>query len=194
MVKDNWPHIDSLRLRSLWDRYAPPFLHLDDVDSELPKIREQFLIWLEGKGLVDKPGVQVITSRKRIRLTQVSFSRSGLSTETEVSLALDDATSAVKRQGIGAGDDLIRLPAEATAEAIRQILPIVDFDIESAFSLAAHNQRQPIAIVVAQSENHQLERYVGACTIWASAAEAAAKATLAAINRRAELAATLVSN
>jgi hypothetical protein len=194
MVKDNWPHIDALRLRSLWDRYAPPFLHLDDVDSELPKIREQFLIWLEGKGLVDKPGVQVITSRKRIRLTQVSFSRSGLSTETEVSLALDDATSAVKRQGIGAGDDLIRLPAEATAEAIRQILPIVDFDIESAFTLAARNQRQPIAIVVAQSENHQLERYVGACTIWASAAEAAAKATLAAINRRAELAATLVSN
>jgi hypothetical protein len=194
MVKDNWPHIDALRLRSLWDRHAPPFLHLDDVDSELPKIREQFLIWLEGKGLVDKPGVQVITSRKRIRLTQVSFSRSGLSTETEVSLALDDATSAVKRQGIGAGDDLIRLPAEATAEAIRQILPIVDFDIESAFTLAARNQRQPIAIVVAQSENHQLERYVGACTIWASAAEAAAKATLAAINRRAELAATLVSN
>lgn len=194
MIADKWPYIDAQRLRVLWDRYAPSFLHLDDVETELPLIREQFLLWLEGKGLIDKPTVQVITERKRIRLAEVSFSRSGLLAETQVSLSLDDSRSAVRRQGQGTGDDMIRLPAEATAEAVRQILPIVDFDIESAFSLGPRNRRHPMAIVVAQSENGQAERYVGACAIAASAAEAAAKATLAAINRRAELAATLSTN
>lgn len=189
MAGDRWPHIDERKLRELWEQFAPSFLVLDDVETGLPRIRAPFLTWLEGKDLLPMADVSR-HPRRRVRLTEVTFTRLPDVAETQITVVLDQRNASVKRKGRAVGDDLIRIPAEATIEAVQRLLPIVEFQVEEAYALE-QPLHEPLAVVIARNGVVPGERYVGAVTIAASAPEAAAKAALSAVNRKAEIAASL---
>lgn len=189
MTEDRWPHIDDRRLRELWEQFAPSFLVLDDVERGLPRIRIPFLTWLEDKGLL--PLAEVSRHpRRRVRLAEVRFTRLPDEAETEVTISLDRRDVKVSRRGRPVGDSLIRMPAEAAIEGVHRLLPIVDFQVEEAYALEDPSH-EPIAVVVARNGSTPGERSVGAVAITVSAPEAAAKAALAAVNRKAEIATSL---
>jgi hypothetical protein len=189
MAENRWPHIDEPKLRELWEQFAPSFLVLDDVEAGLPRIRIPFLTWLEGKGLLPMADVSR-HPRRRVRLTEVTFTRLPDAAETQITVVLDQRDARVSRRGRAVGDDLIRAPAEATIEAVQRLLPIIEFQVEEAYALE-RPQHEPLAVVIARNGVAPSERYVGAVTITASAPEAAAKAALSAVNRKAEIATSL---
>lgn len=193
---DRWPEISHEDLISLWHRYAPSFIRLDDPTTQLPRLRSAFLQWLEDKEIL-QPGVPIdeplTTPRRRIKLQEVSSTHLRHEIETMVQVGLEGRVGQALRRGVSNGVDAIRLPAEATAEAINRLLPVIDLRIEDAYSLQSAPPRRPVAVVVATSPDDRHQRFVGAAAIHGSASEAAAKATLAAINRRAEIATALYS-
>lgn len=191
---DRWPHIGPDQLRMLWEKHAPDFIRLDNVDEDLPRFRETFLTWLTYKGIV---GLGVRTEDrigKRARIERVHLAYRGPETQTEVALSFGGNIFAATRWAPPLPEQLIRSAAEATLEALAHLLPVLSFSVEHAVSVG--NPISPtgqIAIVqVREPEGITGERYLGACAVSASLTEAAAKATLAAINRRAEIAAAMI--
>lgn len=187
-----WPHITNARLLELWERHAPDFIRLDDVERELPAMRESFLGWLEEKGV--ELGPKHVTEstareipRRRVRLEQVGLTRKGSTAETLVAMSLADTTAEAKRTGPGVPDEIVRMTAEATLDALRDLLPDLSFGLELAFTVEPSRAgAESVAVVLVRDSGRGNERYVGACAVVASAPEAAAKATLQAINRRTE--------
>jgi hypothetical protein len=189
---DRWPHIGQKELRALWDMHAPPFLAVDDVDAALPALRLPFLNWLEQKG-IDLSHVHPMRHGKRARLDRVSLRKAEDTIEAEVVLTLFDKTVQSSKQGLAASaDNLVRLPAQAVLEGVKLLLPIVEFDIEEAFTIARGGSDDgEIAVVIAREAEQSNTRFVGAADVKSSPSEAAAKAALSAINRHAEIAAGL---
>jgi hypothetical protein len=187
MTEVSWPHIGPAELRALWEEHAPSFLRLDDVES-LPNIRESFLTWLSEKGF-ELGSVLPTRSIIRARLERVTLTRRGEAAETEVVISLASKAIEAKRIGPALPDEILRMSAEATLDAVNQLFPPLNFDVESAYRI--NPEYDPIAVVVARNHTTNItERIVGACSITASTTEAGAKAALDAVNRRVELAFT----
>lgn len=175
----------------LWQQHAPDFLMIDDVDRDLPRIRDTFLAWLQYKG-VDLGQDSPARLGRRARIERVAFTRKGDTAETRVALSLGSRSTEASRVGNGTTDEIIRLTAEATLEAINGLLPVVAFGVEHVYNIN-HNPIHQIAMVVVKDpESSGHDRFVGAAQIQASVPDAAAKATMAAINRRAEIAAAML--
>lgn len=172
--------------------HAPPFLHVDDVDASLPALRLPFLNWLEQKG-IDLGNVHPMRHGRRARLDRVSLRKADETIEAEVVLTLFDKTVQSSKQGSAASsDNLVRLPAQAVLDGVKLLLPVVEFDIEEAFTIPSGGTEEgEIAVVVAREAEQSRNRFVGAADVKSSPPEAAAKAALSAINRHAEIAAGL---
>lgn len=188
-----WPHIGQEELTALWHHHAPAFIRLDDLERDLPRVRDTFLSWLAYKG-VDLGGRPTERLGKRIRIERVSLTNQGDQALTEVVLSLKGETAEGHRKGSPLHDEIIRQSAEATLDAINALIPVVEFGLEQAFTAGGNGQEiMEIAVVVVRDpEGGTSERYVGACPITASVPEAGAKATMAAINRRTEIAAAML--
>ncbi|MCA1841088.1 MAG: hypothetical protein ABR507_09460 [Actinomycetota bacterium] len=193
MTEERWPHIDEERLKELWGQYAPSFLKVDDVDRDLVLVRDAFLSWLWIKG-IDLGPIRPARLGPRARIDSVRLTRRGPEAETEVNVSLRDMHAGARRIGSAIPEEITRLSAEATLEAMNTLLPVVGFALEQVFTIGSPStDLAPIAIVVVREPSGRSpDRYVGACPINASVPEAAAKATMAAINRRAEYAAGLI--
>lgn len=191
-MKRQWAHITDSRLLELWEKHAPDFVRLDDVQHELPAMRDSFLVWLEGKGidLGPKHEVEPTTpdpSRRRVRLEQVGLTRRGSTAETLVSMSLADTSAEAKRSGPAVPDEIVRMTAETTLDALRDLLPHISIGLELAFTVEpTRPDTDPVAVVLLRDAGRGQRRYAGACPVSASAPEATAKATLQAINRRTE--------
>lgn len=191
--KIRWPHIGQEELLALWHQHTPGFIRLDDVERDLPRVRDTFLSWLSYKGvdLGVNPSERV---GKRLRIERVSLTKKGEEALTEVVLSLKGEMAEGHRRGSPLHDEIIRQSAEATLDAINELIPVVSFGLEQAFT--AGGNRQDLAriaiVVVRDPESGHSERYVGACPITASVPEAGAKATMSAVNRRTEIAAAML--
>lgn len=188
-----WPHIGQEELLTLWQRHAPGFIRIDDVERDLPRVRDTFLSWLAYKG-VDLGGDPTERLGKRIRIERVSLTNQGDQALTEVVLSLKGEMAEGHRKGSPLHDEIIRQSAEATLDAINALIPVVAFGLEQAFTAGGNGQEiaQIAVVVVRDPESGPSQRYVGACPITASVPEAATKATMAAINRRTEIAAAML--
>jgi hypothetical protein len=186
-----WPHISEPELRLLWEMHAPDFIRLDDVETDLPKIRDRFLEWLDSKG-IDLGESRTGAARRRVRLMGVGLVRRGEIAETQVSMALNDETSEASRSGPAVPDEILRMSAQSTLDAVQGLIPSMTFGLELAFTVEpARTDRESLAVVLVRDAEKVNARYVGACPVSSSSSEAAAKATLQAINRRAEAAVEL---
>lgn len=175
----------------LWQQHAPDFLMVDDLERDLPRIRDTFLAWLQYKG-VDLGQDAPVRLGKRARIDRVAFTRRGESAETRVAMSLGSRSTEAVRTGNGSTDEIIRLTAEATLEAINGLLPVVAFGIEHVYNINHNPVHQIAMVVVKDPESSGHDRFIGAAQIHASVPDAAAKATMAAINRRAEIAAAML--
>lgn len=190
MIQERWPHIGPEELRDLWDKHAPAFLRIDDLDETLEGIRDSFLAWLAGSG-VDLGPPHAPGPRRRARLDRVSFTRLRDAVEAEVELSLNGVSVRAQRRGGTAADEAVRLPAEAALEAAGELFSLVEFTIEEAYT-ATRSDGDPhvVAIVLTRraGDGFFADPCVGACRIAGSVPEAGAKAALDAINRRLEMA------
>ena len=193
-TSDRWPHIGPDQLRLLWEKHAPNFIRLDNVDEDLPRFRETFLTWLTYRGVLGLGSKTEDRIGKRARIERVHLAYRGPEAQTEVALSFDGNSFAATRWGPPLPEQLIRSSAEATLEALAHLLPVLNFNVEHAVSVG--NPISPtgqIALVqVREPDDITGQSYLGACSVSASLTEAAAKATLAAINRRAEIAAAMI--
>lgn len=191
---DRWPHVGPDQLRMLWEKHAPDFIRLDNVDEDLPRFRDTFLAWLTYKGVTDF-GVRVEDRLgKRAKIDRVHLAYRGPETQTEIALSFGENSFAAVRWAPPLPEQLIRSSAEATLDAMAHLLPVLNFSVDNAVSVGSPiSPTGQIALVqVSEPEGISGERYLGACMVSASLTEAAAKATLAAINRRAEIAAAMI--
>lgn len=188
-----WPQIGREELLTLWRQHAPDFLTIDDMDRDLPRIRDTFLAWLQYKGvdLGQEGGVRL---GKRARIERVALTRRGEIAETVVAMSLGSRSAEASREGHGSTDEVIRLTAEATLDALNDLLPVVAFGVEQVYNINSDPIHQIAMVVVKDPESSGNDRFVGAAQIHASVPEAAAKATMAAINRRAEIAAAMLGS
>lgn len=195
LTSTRWPHIGQEELLTLWHRHAPGFIRIDDVERDLPRVRDTFLSWLSYKG-VDLGGESTERLGKRIRIERVSLTNQGGEALTEVVLSLKGQEAEGHRRGSPLHDEIIRQSAEATLDAINTLIPVVGFGLEQVFTAGGNGQdiAEIAVVVVRDPESGPSGRYVGACPITASVPEAGAKATMAAINRRTEIAAAMLGH
>lgn len=188
MARNRWPHIGPKQLRELWERHAPPFLKIEDADRDLVKFRNVFLGWLEESGVDLGPPESVRRVGRRLRLDGVSFVRRGIDAETGVALSLNGTSTEVRRSGKAMPEEILRLSAETTLDALHQLVPSVGFGLERAFNIepALPTLNAITIVVVRDTISRPAEQFIGAADLTVSAPEAAAKATLDAINRRVE--------
>lgn len=188
MARNRWPHIGPKQLRELWERHAPPFLKIEDADRDLVKFRNVFLGWLEESGVDLGPPESVRRVGRRLRLDGVSFVRRGIDAETGVALSLNGTSTEVRRSGKALPEEILRLSAETTLDALHQLVPSVGFGLERAFNIepALPTLNAITIVVVRDTISRPAEQFIGAADLTVSAPEAAAKATLDAINRRVE--------
>lgn len=188
MAHNRWPNIGPDELRQLWERHAPPFLKIDDPDRDIPKFRNVFLGWLEEIGVDLGPANPVRKPGRRLRLEGVSFVRRGVDAETAVALSLNGTSTEVRRSGRASPDEILRLSAETTLDALHQLVPTVGFGVERAFTVepALPTLNTITIVVVRNTISRPPEQFIGAADVSASSPEAAAKATLDAVNRRVE--------
>ncbi|MGH9194665.1 MAG: hypothetical protein ACRD1T_02875 [Acidimicrobiia bacterium] len=192
-MTETWPHIGPRELRQLWDSYAPRFIRLDDVDYELPKVREQFLQWLVATGVDLGDQAAPTLSRSlpvggrslvgRIKLEEVGLARRDRSVEAAVTMTLagDEATGT--RKGAPDLESVLQLAACATLDAIHKLVPDFGFGLEGAF-LESFN-RDSLAISIVNEETPEvLPGLVGAAAVVTTPHEAVVRATLDAINRQ----------
>lgn len=187
MPRNRWPHIGERELKSLWERHAPPFLRLESPEKNLPELREVFLSWLESTGIDLGPPASLPRGR-RLRLDGVRLVKRGFEAETAVTLSLNGNEAEVRRTGRAQENEILRLSAETTLEALHQLLPNVGFGLDQAFTIEpAVSVKEAIAIVVVHDTRGRLsQQFIGAAGLSVSEPEAAAKATLDAINRQVE--------
>lgn len=184
MTDERWPHIGPEDLRRLWEQHAPGFIPLEDVERDLPQMRDQFLAWLESKGIdLGQPSTGS-EARGRVKLNGVGYTRRGIDAEAQISMTLGSNSSEARRKGPAIPDEILRLSAETTLDAVNELVPGFAFGLESAFTVDHTYADDSVAVVVVRNFGRMSERYVGACQVSASMPEAAAKATLQAINRR----------
>lgn len=188
MARNRWPHITAQELKALWERYAPPFLRLEDPERNLEQFREVFLSWLEETGVDIGAPEPLRRASRRLRLDGVRLVKRGFEAETSVSLSLNGRGAEVRRAGRAIPDEILRLSAESTLDALHQLIPRVGFGLDRAFTIEpALTPPNAIAIViVTDTLSRPAEKFIGAADISVSGPEAAAKATLDAINRRVE--------
>src|SRR5688572_10587480 len=110
MNSTRWPHIGQDELIALWHRHSPGFIRLDDVERDLPRVRDTFLSWLAYKG-VDLGGDQKERLGKRIRIEKVSLTRKEDEALTEVVLSLKGEVAQGQRRGSPLHDEIIRQSA-----------------------------------------------------------------------------------
>lgn len=199
---NRWPEVDDELLRALWLEHNPAFLKLDEPwEESLKKVRIPFLTYLESIGVpLERPERQVdikevvmaARSGHRMKLETVDYRRSGNSAQAMVAISLRGKTAEGWSTREVVGNHVIWLPAEAVMKAAHALIPVIDFEIVSAFSASTSlGSRDDIAVVVARDPEKVIgNRLVGACEITTSEPEAGAKAALSAINRHAEIAAT----
>lgn len=195
MVRNRWPHIGPDELRALWERHAPPFLRLENPNSNLPEIREVFLSWLAETGVeLGDPDPEMPRRSRRLRLDGVRFVKRGFEAETSVALSLNGHETEVRRTGRAHPHEILRLSAETTLEALHQLIPTVEFGLDKAFTIepALASPNSIAVVVVRDTLNRSAEHFIGAADLSVSEPEAAAKATLDAINRRVERETTTV--
>lgn len=188
MADDPWPHIGPDELKALWERYRPPFLRLDDPEQSLPRFRHAFLVWLEAMGIDIAPKERMPRLTRRLRLDTVRFVQRGADAETAIALSLNGSSIEVSRAGRATPDEIIRMSAETTLDALHHLVPKVGFGLERAFIVKSPSGTPaPIAIVVVRdTQSLPAAQFVGAADLSVSASEAGAKATLDAVNRRVE--------
>lgn len=190
MPRNRWPHIGEEELKALWERHAPPFLRLESPDQSLPELREVFLSWLESTG-VDLGAQPTPTRGRRLRLDGVRFVKRGFEAETAVTLSLNGNEAEVSRTGRAQQGEILRLSAESTLDALHQLVPNVGFGLDRAFTieptLSPMSSLDAVAIVVVHdTRSRPIQQFIGAAGLSVSEPEAAAKATLDAINRQVE--------
>lgn len=178
-----WPHIGPRELRQLWERYAPRFLRLDDVDYQLPRVREQFLRWLDATGVdLGHPTGRTKSELERLKLDEVGLARREGSAEAAVSMSLAGNSATCTRVGDPEPNSILHLAASATLDAVHALVPQFGFGLERAFVESARSE--PIAISVVREEEPQtLAGLVGAAAVVTTPHEAIVRATLDAINR-----------
>lgn len=191
LPRERWPHIGPEELRELWERYAPPFLRLDNTERDLPELREVFLSWLETTGVdlgSPEPSELFYARPRRLRLESVRLVKRGLEAETAIALSLNGRQAEVRRSGPGISAEILRISAETTLEASHQLVPGVSFGLDRAFVIdqPISPPRSIAVVVVRNSLSRPAEQLIGAADLSVSEPEAAAKATLDAINRRVE--------
>lgn len=185
MTDPRWPQIGPEELQRLWELYAPRFIKLDDVEKELPQMREQFLVWLEETG-VDLAGFSLEQRARigRVKLDQVGLTRRDGTAEAFVSMSFAGASAEARRIGSPLPDEVLRLAATATLDAVHELVPQFDFGLEKIFTIESSPPGDGIAIsVVRDVARADVAKLVGACSVVTSPPEAAVRATLDAINR-----------
>lgn len=186
MSEDSWPNIGPDELRRLWDLYAPPFIRLDDVDRELPLLKERFLGWLEASGIeLSKTEDNPPPALRRVRIERVCLTQRGQTAEATVAMSFDGRRAEAKRSGAANRDEVVRLVATAAVLAVRQLAPTIKLELDKALILES-NSHDRIAIVSICETWPRDAKYVGACRVEVDTPEATVKATLDAINRRLE--------
>lgn len=185
-----WPNIGREELLALWRSHAPSFITIEDVERDLPRIRDTFLAWLHYKG-VDLGQEQSFRLGKRARLEKVSLTRKGDGAVSTVTMSLGSRHAEASREGLATNEEMIRITAEATLQAVSELLPVVTFTVEQVYNIGKNPVSQ-IAMVLVHDPDSYADRFVGAAPVKASVTDAAAKATMSAINRRAEIAASML--
>lgn len=190
MTDDRWPQIGPEDLKRLWEQHAPGFIPLADVEVDLPQMRDKFLQWLDSRGVdLGKPSAgpdprDTRGPRGRVKLDGVGYTRRGIDAEAQVSMTLGENSSEARRKGPAIPDEILRLSAETTLDAVNELVPGFAFGLETVFTVDPTYAEESVAVVVVRNFGRLSERFVGACQVSASMPEAAAKATLQAINRR----------
>lgn len=187
---DRWSHIDPDELRALWLRHAPDFIRHEQIDRHLRALRASFLEWLEQEGVELAPGERRERIGKRVRLVRVHVTWDGGVARADVSMMLDSKSVEVNRTGSGALEETARLCAEAALQAVQELIPSLSFHLEHALLVdLPEPPTEGVALVLVREAGrsaHAPEVYVGACRASSPVPEVVAKATLDAINRRAE--------
>lgn len=188
---DLWPEIGIDELKRLWLTHRPDFVKLSDLDLELPVVKAPFLRWLQLRGIEfgknpSQPHPVRRGNGSRARLDGVSFRVEASNAECSISLSLADQKAEGSNRGIRSPLQQIVLPAQATIDAIAKLIPHVSLELKDVFTVRASSHGVPLAVVLASDRNaNGQETLVGACRITNFLAEAAARATLDALNRRA---------
>lgn len=185
--ESRWPHIGQEELFDLWRKHGPGFIHLDNPDRDLLQIRDTFLTWLVYKG-VELGRPEEVRIGKRARIQAVKLVQRGVEAEALVTLTLNGRFAEATQVGFSSGDDLLKLPAQATLSALNKLIPVVGFDVEWATTASRGDGLSVALVSISDSADH----LIGACSVEGSLPEAGAKAAMAAINRRAEIAAAMM--
>lgn len=180
---ETWPHIGPRELRQLWERYAPRFLRLDDVDFELPRVREQFLRWLVATGVDLGDPLSPSKTKERVKLQEVSLARRDGSAEAAVSMSLGAQSATCRSIGEFEPNSILKLAAAATLDAVHELLPQFGFGLENTFVEKARSDSIAIS-VVREDRPVVLPGLVGAAAVVTTPHEAVVRATLDAINRQ----------
>lgn len=188
MMRDPWPHIGPDELLDLWEQHAPTFLKIDDVGNSLSKVRVPFLTWLSEKG-INLGARRPPRSAGRTRLEAVALSWLEDRAEATVSLSWEGREATGQIHGPLTTADHVKLPAEATLVALNKLLPVMDFKLDRSFIIRDEGATDPLVFVVVTDATKS--QFVGACLAAGSVPEAAAKASLDAVNRYADMAAAL---
>lgn len=138
---------------------------------------------VEEPGAAPRRGGYLADEDRRIRFVGVSVAQTEALCEARVQLARDGLESAAAIQGPDCVSSVLRLVAEATLDAVQKF-----FEEGSLFAVSSVDEvtvgGKPVVIVnavhLAGREQRQL---VGACAVTGDAHQAAALATLDAVNR-----------
>ncbi|MBN1461248.1 MAG: hypothetical protein JXA57_17100 [Armatimonadetes bacterium] len=129
------------------------------------------------------PGGYLANEDRRIRFVGVSVAQTDVMCEARVQLARDGTESAAAIQGPDCVSSVLRLVAEATLDATHRF-----FEEGSLFAVSSVEQvtvgGKPVVIVnVVHLAGREQKQLVGACAVTGDAQQAAALATLDAVNR-----------